>query len=299
MRSERGLRRCWRLLVDRIGNLVTKSDRPSRVWGCAVEHDSSLTATIAELRRVLKVVPPPPRGLRMGRGQLLAAAMRDAQRSAGRRCRLGGLRFGLVDGLLAGLIALAILLVPLNGQVVRAAQGSVPGQALHPLKLHIERVQLTATDQPDRRVSLSLAFVGERAAEIQALVAQDSAIDFAALVEMQRLVTEVLNATAEVPEPTMEETLRYVAVQLQVHLDTLRALEETATPHNASILSSLVQVCERGQRLATHALSEPDQFRRAYVAGRPGLFLLPGEGPLGVVSGIPADASTRLREDRL
>jgi hypothetical protein len=44
---------------------------------------------------------------------------------------------------------------------------------------------------------------------------------------------------------------------------------------------------------------EPDQFRSAYQAGRPGLFLLPGEGPLGAVTEAPADANTCLREDRL
>lgn len=254
------------------------------------EADPQLDAlldTAAHLTRALqhRSVPPPPHKLQFGRAQLLAAAASRPRRLSFRERLTAETRFA--GKLLAALVVLLVVSSPLNRGVVGAARASMPGQLLYPLKLHVERVQFEGAEEPDIRVSLGLAFLGERVAEAQALVHEGRSIDFEAVVEAYQLVNQVLRAVAETPEPAMEDTLRYVSRQLRAHLEVLEALDAYTAPANAGPLNQITQGCRKGYLVTVQALQDPERFRTAYQEGRPELFLLPGENPLGGTSAPP------------
>ncbi len=172
-----------------------------------------------------------------------------------------------------------MLVLPLSNGIVRAARGSTPGQVLYPLKIHVERVQYAGTDQPDVRVALALAFLGERVAESQSLVHSQRPLDGGIAAEVGQLTYQLLGAVAETPESALPEVLEYVRLQLGNYLTVLAALEPIGGD-NAPQIASMVQACRRAYLVTTQALAYPEEFRDAYRAGRPELFLLPGERPL-------------------
>lgn len=227
----------------------------------------------------MQQVPQPPGQLLFGRAQVLAAVASQTHRLSFRERLTVEMRFA--GKLLAACIVLLVMLVPLSPGIVGAARDSMPGQLFYPLKLHIERVQFQGANQPDVRVSLGLAFLGERVAETQTLAGTGRSIEYETVIDVYQLTHQILIAVAQTPEAALEDTLTYVSRQLQAYLDVLESLGETVTPSNAAYLSQITRGCRRAYLVASLALEEPGPFRSAYQEGRPELFLLPGENPLG------------------
>ncbi len=237
----------------------------------------------SNLERALRQpTPQPPFALQPGRARLLAAASSLSPHSAGILGLPGrlGAQVRMAAKMVAALALIVIFLAPLSRQVVGASRHSVPGQLLYPLKIHVERVQYSGATLPDVRVALGLAFLGERVAEIQVLVGQQEPIDYEMIVEVQQLVNQLLYSAAQAPEATMPDTLEYVSLQLQGYLEVLDSLAGATTTVNAAALSRVRAVCDRGAMISHYALGNPLSYREAYHAGRPELFLLPGENPL-------------------
>ncbi len=287
MGHERSLSRALAACLERRGALDRSVAEPQHP-DCAPQLGPLLT-TAAYLTRALEPAPDPPRKLQMSRARLLAAAANPPRRRTPRWRQWPAARLRLADKLLAAVITVLILFAPLSRQMVSAARDSGPGHLLYPLKLHVERVQFSGAEQPDIRIALGLAFLGERVAEVQPLIEAEATIDHALLVEVQQLIDQLLYAVADTSEPMMEESLRYVALQLQAYLATLETLKEATTPSNAGDLQRIIRACRRGHRVTYYALLDLSAFRQAYRAGRPERFLLPGESPLGSIYGAPAD----------
>jgi hypothetical protein len=223
-------------------------------------------------------VPAPYGKLQLGRAQLLAAVSYQNRLVSFRDRLTLEMRFAVK--FLVAIVALLVVVAPLSPGIVGAARDSMPGQLFYPLKLHMERVQFRGAEQPDVRVSLGLAFLGERVAEAQALAGTGRTLDYETVSEVYQLVNQVLHAVAQTPEAAMEDTLIYVSRQLGAYLEVLEALEVRATPSNATSLRQITHAVEKGTLLTRNALETPEQFRTAYQAGRPELFLAPGEYPL-------------------
>lgn len=167
-----------------------------------------------------------------------------------------------------------------GGHVVLAAQQSMPGQPLYFVKRHIEHVQYSGAEEPDVRVALGLAFLGERVAEVQALVAQGVPIEFEVVVAAQQYSTQVLQAAAQLPQQQMLTSLGYITLQTKAYLEVLESLEASASAATAGGLRQVIFTYRRLEALACLAQREPEAFREAYTSGRPELFLLPQEQPL-------------------
>jgi hypothetical protein len=180
----------------------------------------------------------------------------------------------------AAIAVLLALLAPLGRGIVRAARDSAPGHLLYPLKTHVERVQYAGAEQPDVRVALSLAFLGERVAEAQAVVSQRRALDGAFSAEVQQLTYQLLQAVAETSEASLPDVIEYSRLQLAAYLKVLFGLEQIAGAEAQAGLADVTQACRRAYLITVRALDHPAEFRAAYRIGRPELFLLPGERPL-------------------
>lgn len=251
--------------------------------GSGSEADPGLRAlleTATVLTHTLRQpVPAPPGKLQFGRAQLLATSARQPRRHALRERLRVEVRF--LGRLAVALIALLVMLAPLSPRIVGAARESMPGHLFYPLKLHMERVQFRGAEEPDVRLSLGLAFLGERVAEAQALAGTGRTLDYETVSEVGQLVNQVLHALAQTPETTMDDTLIYVSRQLGAYLSVLETLNAQASQPNAAGLSQMKHAVERGYLLTLSAREDPEGFRSAYQAGRPEQFLLPGDNPLG------------------
>jgi len=228
--------------------------------------------------RVLRApVPRPPTGLARPRAYLLAV---NVYRT---RVLATEMRAGVRDRWprLALAIALAgVALVGVGAHVVMAARQSIPGQPLYFVKRHIERIQYSGAEGPDVRVALGLAFLGERVAEVQALVAREAPIEIDVVVAAQQYSGQVLQSAAQLPQSQMVTSLDYIALQTARYLEVLEPLEDIAAPDNSRGLTQIVATYRRLEMLARLAQRDPQAFRVAYAAGRPELFLLPQAQPL-------------------
>jgi hypothetical protein len=255
-----------------------------------------LVQTAEQLARLWQQPVPSPHGkLQFGRAQLLAAVAYRSRRSSFGEQLTVEMRFAAK--FLAALIALLVVLAPLSPGLVGAARDSMPGQLFYPLKLHMERVQFRGVEEPDVRVSLGLAFLGERVAEAQALAGTGRTLDYETVAEVYQLVNQVLDAVAHTPEADMPDNLVYVSRQLGAYLDVLETLEAQAAPSNAASLNQIRRAVQNGHLLALNALEDPTAFRSAYQAGRPELFLAPGEYPLGEQQ-APFNAITNTHQEK-
>jgi hypothetical protein len=215
-------------------------------------RESSLLETADALRRTLAVPPPaPPNGLQESRQRFLARAAQPTTSPLPQRSSRVGRLLPALNLRLATQVVVAALLVlmsgaPLSREIVRAASTSVPGQVLYPLKIHVERVQVAGADQPDTRVALALAFLGERVAETQALLHRQAPLRDETRVEVQLLLNQLLRAVAETPDQALMSTLNYVAMQLEAHERVLESLHTLAPIADAQLVEQLTESLPTG-----------------------------------------------------
>jgi len=204
-----------------------------------------------------------------------------------------GPRVALGWKIAGAMLALVVMVAPLTRQISLAANGSVPGEILYPLKITNESLHLSQVEQPEVRVALALAFLSERIAEMQMLVGSGKPIPFEMLAQVEELSTAALESAAWTSDDVMSEMLKTIAMQSQIHIQTLETLKLTATASNLPMLERALSACLQKYVLAHVALAEPETFREAYRSGRPEQLVLPGAGVLG--GQIDPDYIERLR----
>ncbi|MBM2809315.1 MAG: hypothetical protein HW416_74 [Chloroflexi bacterium] len=94
-------------------------------------------------------------------------------------------------------VILAVLIVAVTGtSTVLAAQGSIPGDVLYPVKTTLEQVQVAIAPTPQRKARLHVEFARKRLAEAEA--AAISGRDDAAQIAMRGYADAMAQANAEV-----------------------------------------------------------------------------------------------------
>ncbi len=99
-------------------------------------------------------------------------------------------------GIVAAIVALMALLV--GGGMVMAAD-SLPGDALYPVKLGVERVELRLARSPEAQVRAHLKFARRRAEEL-AVLGADGRLDEATLAQMEDHLLQAAALLKQVPE---------------------------------------------------------------------------------------------------
>jgi hypothetical protein len=119
---------------------------------------------------------------------------------------------------IAGSILLALSLVAGGGGVtVAAAQESMPGDALYPVKLWSEDAYLAVTTDPQEDMNLALQFADRRAEEIVHLVAAGDPVANEVLLRMAQEDDMALGIAAGLGGEDSAEALEKVRERLEVH----------------------------------------------------------------------------------
>jgi hypothetical protein len=216
-----------------------------------------------------QVVPAAPDGLVAGRERLLAAARvrQAAAATEGTPAKIAGrprLRLGFSLRLIALVLAAALVTVSLGSGLVWAAGDSLPGHLLYPLKLATEDVRLALASEPADDVDLALAFVEERAGELQALAAVGSGIPSGAVTRMERHVERALAQAAGADDEKMGGLLEQIVKRTREQAQRLDGLQANVSQQAQAGLGHAAAVCRRGAEAAEQGLSDPSSFRWRY-----------------------------------
>jgi hypothetical protein len=198
----------------------------------------------------LAKVPPPPRGLEDGRRRLLAEAAQMRATRVRNRSLLETLRFWwslpqrLPPALRVVVIVLLVLakLSSLSGGVVLAAEQSLPGDLLYPVKEKVEDVRLSVTRDP---ASLTLFYTERRLHDIDVAVQRGRTIQEPIVNRLEWQFTYLIRH-ARVESDGLGSTLDGSLVG-QLH-DQMEKMDAIAAQMEGDAQQRLVETKERVSR---------------------------------------------------
>lgn len=212
-------------------------------------------------------VPAPPGGLAAGRERMLAQAERERERAqvvpapAIGRGRRGKMRFAFGARLMGILLAALVALSAVGGGVALAAEDSLPGDSLYPVKLAVEDTRMELVSSPEAQVALALQFADERTQEIEALIAQGEPVPESVTARMEQHLQRAMRFAAHAPEETMPALLEQIAARTQTQTRILDRVRENAPEQDQTRLETTQRTCEQAYGEAQAGLDDPESFR--------------------------------------
>ncbi|HEY58726.1 MAG TPA: hypothetical protein G4O04_09380 [Anaerolineae bacterium] len=157
-----------------------------------------------------------------------------------------------------------------GGGAVYASESALPGEALYPVKMAVEEVQL-ALAGPEQDVNLLAQFTQRRLEEVQALAAQGRHDEIpVVMARYQEQVQAMIQEMAQMGQPDPEVVGQSQAMLAQ-HLQVLQGLAEQVPSEARPALEHALQVSQQGlEMMQQHGLGEG--------RGTPGPG---GQGPMG------------------
>lgn len=160
-----------------------------------------------------------------------------------------------------------------TGATVYAAQGSLPDQALYPVKTWSEDALVSLAGSARSRLNYDLDFSDRRITEMAGLLSAGNPIPEMVVTRLQNELQQALELAAGMDDPQMLLQLERIRLRAEAQLRTMTALMSGA-PESAQ--STLLQVRARIQKqmqLATMGKADPQGFklqvqeRRQYQGG--------------------------------
>ena len=173
------------------------------------------------------------------------------------------------------LLVLAVLFSG-TGMTAYAAQGSLPGETLYPVKTFVEDVRLNLTTDPDARYELLDQYVNRRFAELDELHATGTPVNMAYVNRLLQELDQMLQMAANQPDADMMETLDGLHVRIQDR-DYLDDVETEGEYKGESEYSRLqVEIANRHQ-VILNAITDPGSFKEQWKYRQDGA-IVPAEG---------------------
>jgi len=182
---------------------------------------------------------------------------------------------------LAWLAAAALLLVVLLGSTTvtaLAAQSSLPGNFLYPLKAGLEDAQLAFTRDAADQFNLLQTFTARRFSEMDALLAANQALPSMLDERLEAHFQYMVLIAATMDDPTLAQSLNGLQEMLQVREQLMTANEgQPSDP----IYTRIRERVQEMNQLAAAGMADPDQFRWQFENqnGTGGETPAPGTGP--------------------
>jgi len=216
-------------------------------------------------------VPEAPGRLASGRERLLAAAAQQRARAtletseARARTTRRKMRLTFATRLVGILAAVVMGVTALGGGMAWAANDSLPGDPLYPVKTTVEDMRLALTSAPEDQVDLALRFVEERVEEIQGLLEVERQVPDEAITRMEQHVEQALVYAAWVPsDEEMADVLGQITVRTRIQAQILEQMQLTASQQTRARLGQAAAICRRGAEAAEAGLSDSQAFRWRY-----------------------------------
>lgn len=217
------------------------------------QHDDPLIAeempTVVRrgLQQLRETPPPVPASWQAARAAFLTEARQLASESVTfapvvRRKGWAGKTFHtLIPSLkeanpMVMLLKIALIVSLMTGTgvgAVAAAQGSLPGSLLYPVKIAWENAQARLAATPEAQLEQALAMAQVRIAEMLQLAERGQDIPNQTVERYELHLNAAIQAMGELPEPTQTQTRAQIQEQLALHEQILAQIRERLQEHAA------------------------------------------------------------------
>jgi uncharacterized membrane protein YgcG len=147
--------------------------------------------------------------------------------------------------------AIIVLSLMLGGSfgTAKAAEGSVPGSLLYPIKMQLENWQLNITHEPLRQAMLALKFAQHRMDEVTTLMNRGDNVPSEVAQRYQEQIKTALQAGDALPEPLQEQIRSQLQKMLANHTQIMTQLRLRTREDGEceEPLQSMIRVMEQTQ----------------------------------------------------
>jgi hypothetical protein len=233
-----------------------------------------------KLEQLYSQVPPPPKGLEVGRERFLAQAARlskerpslaDARVQTKPRRRK--MKLALAYKVIAAILAVVVGTTAIGGGVAYAASDSLPGEPLYPVKLTVEGVRMAWTADSAARARLGMAFAAERVREMQQLAQQGKPIPGTVPARMAQHMEQTMAQIAKSCPEEVPALLEQVMVQTRAQEQFLEQAQAKGANGSQAAFQRALESARRAYETASAAQSDPNRYQNEYqhrYQGEPG-----------------------------
>ncbi len=152
-----------------------------------------------------------------------------------------------------------------SGATVYAAQGSMPGEFLYPVKAWSENARSDLTTNPEARYQLMLQLAEQRTEEIQ-FMAQNGALNGVEngdqqIQRLQLHLDEALRQMSRLQDKDMEQALDQMRDRLRQQDQTLQQTQLKTGPQAQAVLMRARTTLQTRQQWVDAGLADPQDFR--------------------------------------
>jgi hypothetical protein len=169
-------------------------------------------------------------------------------------------RFPMFKTLIAVVLSVMVLFA-VPGVTVAAAQGSLPDQALYPLKTWSEDAYLSITESSQTRVQVLLDFSDRRVVEMTRLLAAGHFIPETVQTRLQNELDMLLELAAGMDDVQAQKQLMIIVQRAETQLQTMTMLLSGAPDTAAPLLSRAHARLQQQVQLAAMGESDMPGFR--------------------------------------
>lgn len=161
---------------------------------------------------------------------------------------------------LISLLVAATMLVG-GGATVVAAQDSLPGQGLYPIKLASEDLRLNLTQREEARVNLHLEIATRRAEELGSLLGEGTLPSEALVEGLQAQLNTSLELAAGLEGTRLEQALVRARAELNHQAQVLQQAGQYASPEAEAVRLQVQEMVQERIRLVESGIEDPQNFR--------------------------------------
>jgi formate dehydrogenase maturation protein FdhE len=166
----------------------------------------------------------------------------------------------------AVILAVVVTLLVLGTSAAYAAQDSLPGETLYPVKLGTEQVMMLLSRDEVVKAERALSFTERRIGEIEALVAEGRVQDLGLAVEKYGYALNMALAKIERARNRGLATQNITALVAEAtarHLSVLDTVYDTMSDATKAVIAQVREISEKGRQNALAALAKTDTVRAA------------------------------------
>lgn len=169
---------------------------------------------------------------------------------------------------MARIITIAAILLGGTAGTAFAAQGSLPDQALYPVKTLIEDIRLDLTSDPQAEFDLLMRFIEQRFAEIQTMVENGEPVGEVVQLRLQNQLQAAFRNAAELEEPAFLQAMEKIRARSQVQENIFNQVQNGAGAESNGNIELAQEAIIRSRIQAEGALEDPNTLRTRYGAER-------------------------------
>jgi hypothetical protein len=150
-----------------------------------------------------------------------------------------------------------------------AAQTSQPDDALYPVKLMTEDLQLALATNPQTDLDLLLGWIAERVDEMAAMEAEGEPIPQRTAERLQMQLEQALQLASELDDHAMVQALEQIRVTTQQQIQRMEQLRLNASQANDEVLQLMQQNMNQIRVTAEQGIEDPTTLRQHQGTNRP------------------------------